>query len=547
MQWFGNLVTAAWWSALWLQEGFATYWPYIFLGSTYPSLVPDGDWRLSTQGAMEDDGYANAQALTAGTPIVSSGESYAVFGSITYDKGAAVVAAISRRVEAVTPGSFIGGLQVYLTARSYAAAQPIDLIGALAAGAGVPNLGAEFNAQLFLPGVPLLRAEVGTSGQGLSLSVTRFFVCPESAATAAAAGQALTPWSALPLTISAATPSSALSAAAAAAAAALAGSIGGTALPAVLPYDPAADGWIVVTAGAPTDYVRVLYPPVVYSALGAALAGGAPPTALGVGARAALVDDLFAAAEARTTWSSSGTGSNVNMSFALAWAASWIGSEANAYVRASLSSRLRRLQQLLVDDVPLANCGDPAVVPRAAVPGTDAFTCLAALRAYATVVGTPLNLPTTNRTALAASLVAPLDAANASNVLLGIAANPFGRDIAWAAFRSATPTWLGWYGYRSTLGGIARGLAVNFHSAEYASDEAVLWEGLGAQASAAAGSWQRGVERITAGAGWAAADYTATCAFLESNWGASESGDAGLPTDASVGVLPVDLPVWEEM
>lgn len=535
LQWFGNLVTAKWWDALWLQEGFATFWPEIFLRATAPSLVPDGDWRLSTQGAMEEDGYANSQALTVSTPIVTAGEGYAVFGSITYDKGAAVVGGIARRMEAVLSGSFIGGLRAYLAAFSYGAAVPANLTDALSAASGLPGLASEFQASMYLPGVPLLRVE--SSSGGLTLSISRFFVCPESAQLAVADGQALAPWTSLPLAISAATPSPGLAAAAAAAAAALAGPLGGTVLPASLPYDPATDGWVVVTNGSAVDYVRVLYPPAVYAALGAALAGDAPPPALSASARAALIDDLFSAAEARTSWGASGS---VNMTYALAWVASWVGAEQDVYARASLASRLRRLNQLLVDDVPLVSAGNPAVSARAAVNGTAEFACVAALRSYAASLGVSLASQTTNRTALAALLAAPLDAANASNVLLSVAGNPYGRDLAWAEFRAQTQKWLAWYGYRSTLGGIARGLAVNFHSTEYADDETSVWTGLGAAASSAQGAWQRSVERIVAGAGWAAADGGATCAYLVGGWGGSASGAEGRGA-------PTIVKAWEEV
>ncbi|KAM9409837.1 aminopeptidase Ey-like isoform 1-T1 [Pholidichthys leucotaenia] len=116
--WFGNLVTTRWWNDLWLNEGFATYVSY--LGSDYAEPT----WNMKDLIVLNEviDVMA-VDALATSHPLSSKEEDIqkpadisALFDSITYSKGAAVLRMLS---EFITEDVFSEGLHTYLQEFKY--------------------------------------------------------------------------------------------------------------------------------------------------------------------------------------------------------------------------------------------------------------------------------------------------------------------------------------------------------------------------------------------------------------------------------------------
>jgi tricorn protease interacting factor F2/3 len=152
-QWFGNLVTNAWWDDFWLNESFATFVGYALLDRRYPS--EEAGKELLTRwvsGALDMDGLATTHPIhgTVDRPD-QLGENADL---ITYGKGAAVLRMMEGYLGEAT---FRAGISHYLRQYQYANARAEDLWNALGEVARQP-VARILTEWVHRPGFPVVHA-----------------------------------------------------------------------------------------------------------------------------------------------------------------------------------------------------------------------------------------------------------------------------------------------------------------------------------------------------------------------------------------------------
>jgi cytosol alanyl aminopeptidase len=168
-QWFGDLVTTAWWDDIWLNEAFATWTSSKILAEWKPewnSRVSDLGGKF---GAMGTDSLVNARQIRQ--PITSQNDISNAFDGITYEKGSAVI----RMFESwMGEGQFQKGVHAYLTRYAYKSARVNDFLDSVAS-AGRPQLTRAFSTFLEQPGFPEISVELKCDGAPrVQLSQTRY-------------------------------------------------------------------------------------------------------------------------------------------------------------------------------------------------------------------------------------------------------------------------------------------------------------------------------------------------------------------------------------
>jgi aminopeptidase N len=161
-QWFGDLVTMAWWDDLWLNEGFASW----MAGRTTEKLHPE--WNSSLGAVTSRDQALERDALATTHPVVQRVETVEqasqAFDDITYNKGEAVIRMLEGYVGA---DAWRAGVRRYIRRHAYANTVSDDLWRDIEAEVGKPitSIAHDFTLQ---PGVPLITVSDATCRDGAS-------------------------------------------------------------------------------------------------------------------------------------------------------------------------------------------------------------------------------------------------------------------------------------------------------------------------------------------------------------------------------------------
>jgi aminopeptidase N len=173
-QWFGDLVTMAWWDDLWLNEGFARWMQTFVADALHP------EWETGLQALAIFEGGKHADAVPSTHPVVqevfTADQAAESFDAITYNKGAAIITMINAYAGR---DKFRDGVRRYMRAHAYGNTVDVDLWRLIQEAVGKPivEIERDFTRQV---GVPLVT--VTSTPAGVHLEQSRFAADPSTIA-----------------------------------------------------------------------------------------------------------------------------------------------------------------------------------------------------------------------------------------------------------------------------------------------------------------------------------------------------------------------------
>jgi aminopeptidase N len=159
-QWFGDLVTMAWWDDIWLNEGFASWMETKASAAIHPEWEPLLGRIDGREAAVTLDSLRTTHAVVQHVTTVD--QMSQAFDAITYQKGEAVITMLE---DYVGEDAWRSGVRAYIAAHRLGNTQTDDLWRAIETAAGRPitAIAHDFTLQ---PGVPLIQVASGACAGG---------------------------------------------------------------------------------------------------------------------------------------------------------------------------------------------------------------------------------------------------------------------------------------------------------------------------------------------------------------------------------------------
>ena len=150
-QWFGDLVTPAWWTDIWLNESFASWMGNKASDRWRPDLGIAATELNDAFGAMDTDSLGRGRPIRQ--TIDRNDQVISAFDSITYQKGAQTVSMFEAFVG---EQNFRKGVQLHLNRYAFRNATAEDFFASVGEAAGSPDLVPALRTFTDQTGVPLV-------------------------------------------------------------------------------------------------------------------------------------------------------------------------------------------------------------------------------------------------------------------------------------------------------------------------------------------------------------------------------------------------------
>jgi cytosol alanyl aminopeptidase len=158
-QWFGNLVTLAWWDDLWLNEAFASWMGSKIVARHKPALGAELEALSAKARVMAIDALRSTRKVRQ--PVRSSSEALEAFDAITYTKGMSILGMVESWLG---EDRFQNGVRSYVARHRHRTATAKDLFAALEESTG-RRVSPVMDSFLDQTGVPLVTVELDCGGR----------------------------------------------------------------------------------------------------------------------------------------------------------------------------------------------------------------------------------------------------------------------------------------------------------------------------------------------------------------------------------------------